>query len=49
MRMWPQIVDQIFWLFALKAAAEKMNSLHIDTDGHTPESKFYSVSIEIYR
>ncbi len=23
-----------------------MNSLHIDTDGHTPESKFYGVNIE---
>ncbi len=23
-----------------------MNSLHIDTDGHTPESKFYSVNTE---
>ncbi len=21
-----------------------MNSLHIDTDGHTPESKFYGVN-----
>jgi hypothetical protein len=40
MRMWPQKIDQMFWLFAIKAAAERMNSLHIDTDGHTPEPKF---------
>jgi hypothetical protein len=46
MRMWPQIVDQMFWPFAIKAAAERMNSLHIGTDGHTPESKFYHVNIE---
>jgi hypothetical protein len=46
MRMWPQIVDQMFWPFAIKAAAERMNSLHINTDGHTPESKFYGVNIE---
>jgi hypothetical protein len=46
MRMWPQMVDQMFWPFAIKAAAERMNSLHIDTDGHTPESKFYGVNIE---
>jgi hypothetical protein len=45
MRMLPQMVDQMFWPFALKAAAERMNSLHIDTDGHTPESKFYGVNI----
>jgi hypothetical protein len=37
-RMWPQMVDQMFWPFAIKAAAERMNSLHIDTEVHTPES-----------
>ncbi len=46
MRMWPQIVGQMFWPSDLKAAAERMNSLHIDTDGSTPESKFYGVNIE---
>jgi hypothetical protein len=46
MRMWPQMVDQMLWPFAIKAAAERMNSLHIDTEGHTPESKFYGVNIE---
>ncbi len=46
MRKCPQMVDQMFWPFAIKAAAERMNSLHIDTDGHTPESKFYGVNIE---
>ncbi len=40
------MVDQMFWRFAIKAAAERMNSLHIDTDGHTPESKFYSINIK---
>ncbi len=46
MRMWLQMVDQMFWPFAIKAAAERMNSLHIDTDGHTFESKFYGINIE---
>jgi hypothetical protein len=40
------MVDQMFWPFAIKAATERMNSLHIDTDNHTPESKFYGVNIE---
>jgi hypothetical protein len=40
------MVDQVFWPFAIKAAAERMNSLHIDTEGHTLESKFYGVNIE---
>jgi hypothetical protein len=39
------MVDQMFWPYAIKAAAERMNSLHIDTEGHTPESKFYGVNI----
>jgi hypothetical protein len=46
MRMWPQMVDQMFWHFAIKVAAERMNSLHIDTDGPIPEYKFYGVNIE---
>jgi hypothetical protein len=46
MRMWPQMVDQMFWPFAIKEVAERMNSLHIDTEGHTPESKIYGVNIE---
>ncbi len=46
MRMWPQMVDQMFWPFAIKATSERMNRLHIDTDGHTPESKFYGVNME---
>jgi hypothetical protein len=46
MRMWPQMVDQMFWPFAIKTAAERMKSLHIDTDVHTPESKVHGVNIE---
>jgi hypothetical protein len=45
MPMWPQMVDQMFWPFANKAAAERMNSLHINTDGNTPDSKFYGINI----
>jgi hypothetical protein len=45
MRMWPQMLDQMLWPFAIKAAAERMNSLYIDTDGYTPKSKFYCVNI----
>jgi hypothetical protein len=36
----------MFWPFAIKAATEKINSLHIDTEGHTPDSKIYGVNIE---
>jgi hypothetical protein len=43
------MVDQMFWPFAIKAAAERMNSLHIDKEGHTSESKFYSVTLKIFQ
>jgi hypothetical protein len=46
MRMWSQMVDQMLWPFAIKAAAERMNSLHIGTDDHTAESKFFGINIE---
>jgi hypothetical protein len=46
MRMWPQMVDQMFLPITKKTAAERMNSLHIDIEGHTPASKFYGVNIE---
>jgi hypothetical protein len=45
-RMWPQIIDQMFWPFAIKATAKKFNSLHIDAEDNTPESKFYGINIE---
>jgi hypothetical protein len=40
------MIDQMFWPFAIKAAAERINTLHIDTEGNTPESKFYGINIE---
>ncbi len=44
--MWPQMIDQMFWPFAIKAVAKWIDSLHIDTEGNTPESKFYSINIK---
>ena len=46
MRMWPQMIDSMFWPFAIKAAAERMNSLNVNLDGTTPESIFYGVPIK---
>ena len=46
MRLWPQMIDQMFWPFAVKATAERMNSITIDINGETPESKFYGVPLE---
>ena len=46
MRHWPQMVDTMFWPFAMKAMAERMNTLHVDSDGNTPESIMYGVELE---
>ena len=39
MRHWPQMVDTLFWPFAIKAVAERMNTLHVNSAGQTPESQ----------
>jgi len=46
MRMWPQMVDEMFWPFALKAVAERLNTLQIDSLGRTPESILHGIDIE---
>ena len=46
MRKWPQTIDTMFWPFAMKAQAERMNCLHLDRDDKTPEAKLHGVKIE---
>ena len=46
MRMWPEMISTYFWPFAVKAAAERHNKLHVDKDGNTPESKLYGIELE---
>jgi hypothetical protein len=46
MMHWPQMVDFLFWPFAMKAMAEQMNSLHVNSEGQTPESIMYDVDLE---
>ena len=37
-RIWPQMIDDIFWPFAMKAVAERLKNLQVDILGWTPES-----------
>ena len=46
MRMWPQMVDEMFWPFALKAVAERLNTLQIDSLGRTPESILHGIDVD---
>eukprot|EP00957_Ditylum_brightwellii_P000920 73898-Ditylum_brightwellii.AAC.1 len=46
MRYWPQMIDTMFWPFAMKAFAKQMNKLHVDLNNETPESKMYGVSLD---
>ena len=39
-RHWPEYITTMLWPFALLAAADRMNNLHIDIDGNSPEMKF---------
>ena len=38
MRFWPGMIDTMFWPFALLAAADRLNTLHLNPNGTTPES-----------
>jgi len=40
------MVDSLFWPFAMKGMAEQMNSLHVNSEGQTPESIMYGVNLE---
>ena len=37
---WPEYITTIFWPFALVAAADRTNYIHVDMHGQTPEMKF---------
>jgi len=38
MRIWPQMINSMFWPFCFKAMTERMKSLQVNLDGSTPES-----------
>ena len=44
--MWPNIIDEMFWPFAIKAVAERLNNLQVDLTGQTPESILHVIEIE---
>lgn len=46
MRLWPQMIDTMFWPFAMKAAAERHNYLSIDSSNASPASKLYGVELD---
>ena len=46
MRMWPQMIDEMFWPFAIKVVAEWNNSFQINTLGKTTESILYGFKVE---
>ena len=45
-RNWPQMVDEMFWPFAIKAVAERHNSLHLDFKGRTSNSILQGAELE---
>ena len=45
-RMWPNMIDEMFWPFEIKSVAERLNSLQVDLTGQTTESILHGVEIE---
>ena len=45
-RMWPQMIDGMFWTFSMKAISERLIILHIDNKGRTPEYILHGVNVE---
>ena len=45
-RMWPQMMDTMFWPFVFKAAAERHNQLFLTATGQTPLSILHDVPVE---
>ena len=43
MRFWPEYINQMLWSFAAKCAQDRMNNLHINLDGETPDMRFSGV------
>ena len=48
MHLWPQMVDKMFWPFkiALKAEAERLNTIQVDNSGHMPEYILHGIEVE---
>ena len=44
--MWPQIIDYMFWPFAIKDVAKWINSLKVDILGRMPESSLHGVEVQ---
>ena len=45
MRMWPTMIDSMFWPFSMKAVAKRHNKMQIDVMGRTPKSILYNIQI----
>ena len=45
-RMWLQMIDEMFWPFAIKDVAERHNILHVDHKGLTSSSILHGVYLE---
>ena len=44
--MWPQMIYEMFWPFAIKSVAERLNSFQVDILGWTPESILHGFEVQ---
>ena len=45
-RMWPQIIDNMFWPFSMKAVAERLKHLQVYSLGRMPESILHDIEVK---
>ena len=45
-RHWPEMIDSMFWPFAMKAAAERHNGLSVNAKNQTSSLVLYNVELE---
>ena len=46
MRMWSNMIEEILWPFVLKAVAERLNKLQINSLGQSLESIMHGIELE---
>ncbi|KAL7462893.1 hypothetical protein ACHAXS_003265 [Conticribra weissflogii] len=48
-RHWPEYITTMLWPFALKAAQDRMNQLHVNLDGQTSKMAFSDIATTTFR
>ena len=45
-QMWPQIIDEIFWIFSIRSVSKRHNRLQVNHNGRMPNYILHGVKVE---